>query len=63
MKVHGADVLYDVLRVVTGLLNKIIKFTFCLRCMLFRMFFSVSNPVETILRRSMRYNVKMLATS
>ena len=41
----------SVLRDVTGLLNKIIKFTFWLRCMLFRMFFSVSNPVETILRR------------
>ena len=45
-----------------GLLDRIIKFTFWLRCMLFRMFFSFSNPVETILRRSIRYNVKMLAT-
>ena len=53
----------DVLRDVTGHLNKIIKFTSWLRCMLFRMFFSVCNPVETILRCSMRYNVKMLATS
>ena len=62
---HNVRILpnYDVLRDVTGHLNKVIKFTFWLRCMLFRMFFSVSNPVGTIVRRSMRYNVKMLATS
>ena len=53
----------DVLPDVTGHLNKIIKFTFWLRYILFRMFFSVSNPLQTIQRRSMRYNVKMFATT
>ena len=43
-------------------LHKVLKFIFWLRYMIFPMFFSISNPVGTILSRSIRYNVKMLAT-
>ena len=45
--------LYDVVRDVTGHLDKIIKFTFWLRCMLFRMFFSVSTMRYTCMNSHM----------
>lgn len=48
---------------VTGLLDLLIKFTFWPRSMLFRIFISVSNPFETIVRHSMGYNVQIVAIS
>ena len=57
------DLVYDESRDVTGVLDLSIKCNFWPRSMLFRIFFSVSNPFETILRHYMRYIVKIVATS